>query len=1067
MFRQTFYPSEDARLQSTNADYATACAGGTLAVNPTSSTCTIGQRLSAGTYYVWAGCLRFGTSVIPDEAIIESAVLFLQAGATYSGDDIVLRAYAANFGAAIGTEDWVDPRNLAAADVLADFATAGGAWTTATLNQFASKAAMLAAVNVGGFTDLVIVSDREVAGSAPPASSEYTTFKTSEISGIANDPSLVVTWSLPAEEGVTDYNYVVNPRFAVNVADGWTKTGAPLTVSRDAAPGVDLPAPADACCKFVQSSSLATYMESDVFPVSSGQDVAARLDLYWPGTTGYPFLVRIRAWGKDGPGSTPEDTLAETVTHSVHKDGFVTYTISYTVPAGMYYLQVSLGATTATGAWSDVNGNCPRVTNVRIDFSEAEFSEYYDGDSSGWDWLGTAHDSLSYALAVVWDSSSVIINAGAASTDDNDVTLAVSSSVSLAGGAAQAPDEMCFSDGGVTWSDWEEYATSRAYQLPSQADEEPHTLSVYGKFRVTYEGEWYESEAVSDSIDLQLDWTASVTFDEANPVDNAVAYNLAAVSSAGAVIEQRLSWDEGANWSEWAAFAPGWQDYDLPPQDDADPHLFTLSAQFRDNDGNTSPVVEGSTTLTITWATWLRINGGAEATASLEVELGLRATSSAGNPPTDYRLREQGGAWSAWQTFHGGRKRGWMYVAYELGGYGSRQLEVEYRDHDLNTSPALSASIFVLDTSTAAGVSGQDPAQVVIAGILVYYDGVLMAELEAVDGSVSADARRTVWRTADVSFSPSDGWTHREIYDLLVTPGIELVIRRGWVTAGGGEVLVSLGRFTVDEATFTENESGTEVTCACSDLSVRISRARWTDPYQITAGTTLVAGLVELLSDRWPDVRMALDANVIDNTIDAPVVFEAGDSSDPWSDAQKLAEAHGFTLYLDVEGVVRLMQPPDAASVVPAYLYRRDELAVVTAQTRVSPMEQTYNGVIATGEGSTLATPVRGEAWDLDPQSPTFVDGPFGRVPYFYSSPLIKTAETAEEVAGSMLERVRGRVESLSWEQIPNPAIVPLEAVELEDDTGALHTYIIDELSIPLSAADVQTATARETRITY
>jgi hypothetical protein len=565
-------------------------------------------------------------------------------------------------------------------------------------------------------------------------------------------------------------------------------------------------------------------------------------------------------------------------------------------------------------------------------------------------------------------TTSISINAGASSTDDNDVVLALSAAVTIQG-ESQTVDQMCFSDDGVTYGAWEAYATSRAYQLPAQDDADPHVCTVYVKFRAGAE----ESEAVSDSIILTIDWQ-----------------------------------------------------------------------------------------------TWLRINGDAATTSSLEVQLALRATSSAGGSrPTDYRLREQGGAWSAWQAFHGGRKRGWMYVSYELGGYGTRLLEVQYRDADLNTSPALSASIVVLDTTAAAGVSGQDPAQVVIAGILVYYDGVLMAELEAVDGSVSADARRTVWRTADVSFCPSDGWTHREIYDLLVTPGVELVIRRGWVTAGGGEVLVSLGRFTVDEATFTENESGSEVTCACSDLSVRISRARWTDPYQITSGTTLVAALVELLSDRWPDVKLALDPNVIDNTIDAPVIFEAGDSSDPWSDAQKLAEAHGFTLYLDVEGVVRLMQPPDTASVVPAYFYRRDELAVVTSQTRVSPMEQTYNGVIATGEGSTIPTPVRGEAWDLDPQSPTFVDGPFGRVPYFYSSPLILTAETAEEVAGSMLERVRGRVESLSWEQIPNPAIVPLDAVELEDDAGALHTYIIDELSIPLSAADVETATARETRVAY
>jgi len=471
--------------------------------------------------------------------------------------------------------------------------------------------------------------------------------------------------------------------------------------------------------------------------------------------------------------------------------------------------------------------------------------------------------------------------------------------------------------------------------------------------------------------------------------------------------------------------------------------------------------------LQIAWTERLTIDGGAEVAATPEVQLRLRAVSSAGGQPTDYRLKENDAEWGEWRPFNGTGKRDWMSVAYTLGGYGDRDLTAQFRDDDLNVSPGVSASITVLEPAEAVAVTAFDAAQVITAGILVYYGTQLLAQLEAVAGSVSADARRAVWRTADLSLCPSDEFTHRAIYDLLVTPGIEIVIRRGWVTAAGGEVVIGLGRFIVDEATFAEGEAGTELSVTLSDLSARIQRARWTEPYQIAPGTGLVEALVGILVDRWPDVTLALDANVVTNVVEAPVVFEAGDSSDPWADAQNLAQAHGYALYFDAEGVVRMIQPPDAASVTAAYFYRRDERAVVTSQSRVSPMGQTYNGVIVTGEGSTLPTPVRGEAWDNDPQSPTYADGPFGRTPYFYSSPLIVTAENAEDVAQSLLATVRGRVESLTWEQIPNPMLVPLDAVELEDDTGALHTYILDELTIPLSAAELQTAAARETRIGY
>ncbi len=414
-------------------------------------------------------------------------------------------------------------------------------------------------------------------------------------------------------------------------------------------------------------------------------------------------------------------------------------------------------------------------------------------------------------------------------------------------------------------------------------------------------------------------------------------------------------------------------------------------------------------------------------------------------------------------------------VSYDLGGYGERLVEVQFMDDDGNVSPTASATITALAPQLAAEVLTAEPAQTILAGVLAYLDGTLVGELRVTGGSVTADARNAVMRTCSIEFAPgvwSEGEvlagrdSHRDLYELLCTPGLELVVRRGWVTPYGGEVVVSLGRFVVEETTYTEGESGTTVSCDGSDLAVRIQRARWTEPYQVAAGTALATALADLLRDRWRDVAIGFDEVTVSEVLGAAAVFEAAADSDPWADAQNLAQAHGYVLYPDAEGVFRLRTPPDPASAVPVWTFERGDGAVIVEQTRTAPMERVYNGVIATGEGSELDVPVRGEAWDTAADSPTSIYGPYGLVPYFYSSSLITTQEQAENAAASILATVIGRIEQLSWAQVPNPMLAPLDPVAVEDEDGVMHSYIIDSLTIPLSVSETMTATARETRVT-
>lgn len=357
------------------------------------------------------------------------------------------------------------------------------------------------------------------------------------------------------------------------------------------------------------------------------------------------------------------------------------------------------------------------------------------------------------------------------------------------------------------------------------------------------------------------------------------------------------------------------------------------------------------------------------------------------------------------------------------------------------------------------------PAQTVVVTCTAYLSGEEVATLDVVGGSVTADARRSQLRDGSVEIAPSADLSLEEAYDLLATPGLELALARGFRLPDGSEVTAALGRFIVDEVEWQAAAAGEQLSATLSDLSARIARARWTEPYQIASGTALADALNGILFDRWADAQTTISASNCPDTLTAGCVFEAGSESDPWADACALATAHGYVLYFDATGAAAVTVVPDPASVEARFTFSRGATAIVTEETRAVPMERIRNGVIATGEGTELDVPVRGEAWDTDPASPTYRYGPFGQVPRFYSSPLLTTDAMCETAAESILRSMIGRSETLEWQHVVHPGLQPLDVVALEDAEGALHRYVLDAVTVPLDVGSTMRAKARDTLV--
>ena len=364
---------------------------------------------------------------------------------------------------------------------------------------------------------------------------------------------------------------------------------------------------------------------------------------------------------------------------------------------------------------------------------------------------------------------------------------------------------------------------------------------------------------------------------------------------------------------------------------------------------------------------------------------------------------------------------------------------------------------------TDVGVLATLPVQSVKVTCSASLGGVWLADLSVAAGSVTADSRRSMMRDAMITLAPEDGLSQDDIYDLLTTPGTELSVARGFELPDGTVVTAPLGVFVIDQLTRIRAgaNTGTELTATCSDRSARISRARWTQPYQIAAGTALADAVNQALAFCWAGVETAIDSSVMSDVLGAQAVFQGGADSDPWADVLGLAESFGYLIAFDALGIVRAQSVPVSAAGSPVFTFEVGATAIMTKQQRQLLADQTYNGVIVTGESSAVDTPPRGEAWDTNPASPTYLYGPLGAVPEFYSSPMITTQAQAETVAASMLAGVLGRTEQLSWEQIVHPGLCPLDVIAVQFPDGTSTLYLLDSLTIPLTAADVMTAVAR------
>lgn len=328
-------------------------------------------------------------------------------------------------------------------------------------------------------------------------------------------------------------------------------------------------------------------------------------------------------------------------------------------------------------------------------------------------------------------------------------------------------------------------------------------------------------------------------------------------------------------------------------------------------------------------------------------------------------------------------------------------------------------------------------------------------DLAVIEGSVTLDGTADVRGSLDLVVAGN--WPYATTVADLVPYGTELAVSRGLVYGNGNIERAPLGIFRV-VAVEQDNVLGGMLRITAQDRMSGIVEARLEGPVQYPVGTINTYG--EILSDLVLAVYPAAviewdDIAVRDSSAGRQAVAE----EDRFGYLNEMVQALGKIWYWDYRGVLVVKTPPPPT--VPVWEVGPGANGVLVSAARTRTREGVYNAVVATGEALDDKPPVRAVVRDLDTTSITWYEGPFGKVPRFYSSSFITTVDQAAQAAAALLTQSTGLPYSVEFGAVPNPALEPFDVVRLTYPTvpGAgtvvgWEDHVLESITIPLAPGE-------------
>src|SRR6267142_317239 len=345
-----------------------------------------------------------------------------------------------------------------------------------------------------------------------------------------------------------------------------------------------------------------------------------------------------------------------------------------------------------------------------------------------------------------------------------------------------------------------------------------------------------------------------------------------------------------------------------------------------------------------------------------------------------------------------------------------------------------------------AGLSGLNPGTLDSKGNPVN-------EIPIFSGDVKLDSTADVRGTLDMETTYA--WP-TSASGLLTPYGNEIYIERGVVFGDGVVEWVSQGYFRIYSVDQADAPDG-PIQIGARDRMSGIIDFKPLAPRQFLAGTTVDAAFTALVGEVYPSAIIIYD---FDATV-TPFTSNHVMDSDRYAFLKDIVDSLGKVMYWDYQGRLQVKTAPNPANSV--FTINHGKGGVMVNMSRSLDRADVFNAVVAKGEAPGEQQPVRAVAYDFNPKSPTYWDGPFGKVPTELTSSFITTTEQAQTAAQAKLDRSISVPYSVDFSLIPNPALEPLDPV-LVSYTGKRpsETHVIQSLTVPLTAQEAMTGTTRQ-----
>lgn len=293
------------------------------------------------------------------------------------------------------------------------------------------------------------------------------------------------------------------------------------------------------------------------------------------------------------------------------------------------------------------------------------------------------------------------------------------------------------------------------------------------------------------------------------------------------------------------------------------------------------------------------------------------------------------------------------------------------------------------------------------------------------------------------------------VYEAVSAPGSIFSIQHGLKMGNTVELVPA---FTGEATSPAQDFGGGTIGLTLADNAQWLSRTRFVTPYAPSPALTRVAAITSVVTAARPGTTV-VNESTDTGTIGSAQVWTEG----PLDVISDLSGDGGTEAFFRADGVFVIR---DAKTLVssPVWEAKAGDGGTLLSAERTRDSDRLFNTVVvrpSATDGS--QTWVQQVAQVTDVNSPLH-PSKIGVVPYFWSSPTIKTAGAALTAANRILDRVLGVTETLSLGSITNPALEANDVIRVITpsigiEPAQIFQHFIDSYSYDLGTGAMTLAT--------